>query len=352
MNDMPPACATDDMGLAVTRTVQSTSVSAKALGASMQRRQALQLIVCGLAPGIVTKAVMPAYADEAKQIRIGYQKSGLLPVLKQRHALEAVFDPRGVKIQWVEFTFGPPIMEGINTGNLDFGYTGDAPPIFAQAASANLVYAATLPGNSANGILVKDSSSLKTLADLKGKKVGFGKASSAHATVLYALDKAGLSYSDIEPVYLAPADGAAAFARGAIDAWSIWDPYYALAQGSGARVLADGNEVHTPQSFFLANKAFAANRSDLLAKLLDAIAIDLKWAEAHREDVAQTLYALTGTDLEALRKAVARTKYDLLPFSQADAASQQDLADRFVKIGLLPKTVDVREIVWKWTPAT
>ncbi|WP_020176041.1 aliphatic sulfonate ABC transporter substrate-binding protein [Methyloferula stellata] len=317
----------------------------------MQRRQALQLILSSLA-GVLAKAATPAFAGEVNEIRIGYQKSGLLPVLKQRQTLDAVFKPQGIAIKWVEFSFGPPILEGINTGNLDFGYTGDAPPVFAQAASANLVYAATLPGNSANGILVKDAAPLKRLADLKGKRVGFGKASSAHTTVLYALDKAGLSYSDIEPVYLSPPDGVAAFARGSIDAWAIWDPYYAISQGSGARVLADGNEVHTPQSFFLANKAFAANHGDLLAKLLNAIAIDLAWADTHRDAVAQTNYEVSGTDLEALRKAVARTQYTIQPFSAADAESQQDIANRFLKIGLLPKPVDVRDIVWKWTPAT
>ncbi len=317
----------------------------------MQRRQALQLIVTSLA-GVLAKAATPAYADEVKEIRIGYQKSGLLPVLKKRETLDAVFKPQGITIKWIEFAFGPPIMEGINTGNLDFGYTGDAPPVFAQAASANLVYAATLLGNSANAILVKDAAPLKTLADLKGKKVAFGKASSAHTTVLYALDKAGLSYSDIEPVYLAPADGLAAFSRGAVDAWAIWDPYYALAQSNGARVLADGNEVHTPQSFFLANRAFATRHGDVLAKLLNAVAIDLAWADTHREEVAQTNFEVGGTDLQALRKAVARTKYTIQPFSEADAASQQDIADRFLKIGLLPKPVDVREIVWKWTPAS
>lgn len=317
----------------------------------MQRRQALQLIASGLV-GVMAKTATPAFANEVTEIRIGYQKSGLLPVLKKREMLDAIFKPQGIAIKWIEFAFGPPIMEGINTGNLDFGYTGDAPPIFAQAASANLVYAATLPGNSANGILVKEGAPLKALADLKGKKVGFGKASSAHTTVLYALDKAGLSYSDIEPVYLAPADGLAAFSRGAIDAWAIWDPYYALAQGAGARLLADGNEVHTPQSFFLANKAFANNHGDVLAKLLDAVAVDLAWADTHREDVAQTNFKVSGTDLEALRKAIERSRFVMQPFSEADVASQQDIAARFLKIGLLPKPVNVRDIVWKWTPAT
>jgi sulfonate transport system substrate-binding protein len=326
-------------------------MSGQTKGAFMQRRRALQLIGSGLVTGIMAKGMTPACADEVKEIRIGYQKSGLLPVLKKRQTLDAVFKPQGITIKWIEFAFGPPIMEGINTSNLDFGYTGDAPPVFAQAASANLVYAATLSGNSANAILVREASPLKTLSDLKGKKIAFGKASSAHTTVLYALDKAGLPYSEIEPVYLAPADGLAAFARGAVDAWAIWDPYYALAQSNGARVLADGDEVHTPQSFFLANKIFATKHSELLGRLLDAVAIDLAWADTHREDVAQTNFEVSGTNLEALRKAAARSKYTIRPFSEADAASQQDIADRFLKIGLLPKPVDVRNIVWTWTPA-
>jgi len=317
----------------------------------MQRRKVLKLLGSSLAAGAFIKTAS-TLAAEVKEIRMGYQKAGISTVVKQRQTIEAAFRSQAIGIQWVEFAFGPPILEGINTGNLDFGFTGDTPPIFAQAAAANLVYAATLPNHYAEGIVVQDASPIKSLADLKGKKVGFGKASSAHTTVLYALDKAGLSYSDIEPVYLAPPDGTAAFARGAIDAWAIWDPYYALSETSGARALADGNDVHIPQSFFLANKTFAANHGDLLAKLLNAIAIDLAWADTHREEVARTNHEVSGTDLDGLRRAVARTKYVIQPFSEADTASQQDIANRFLKIGLLPKPVDVREIVWKWTPAT
>jgi sulfonate transport system substrate-binding protein len=317
----------------------------------MQRRQALQLFGSVLAFGAVGRPAA-GIAGDIKVIRLGYQKAGISTVVKLRQTLEAAFRPQGIGIEWVEFAFGPPILEGINTGNLDFGFTGDTPPIFAQAAAANLVYAATLPDHYAEGIVVQEASPIKSLAELKGKKVGFGKASSAHATLLYALEKAGLAYSDIEPVSLAPADALAAFARGSIDAWSIWDPYLAIAQTGKVRVLAYASDVRQPNSFFLANKAFASNSPALLSKLLDVIAVDVRWAGEHRADAAQAIHDASGIDLQAIRNTIERSHFVVRPTTEADAASQQDTADRFLKIGLLPKPIKVSDIVWTWTPST
>jgi sulfonate transport system substrate-binding protein len=318
---------------------------------SMQRRQALQLFGSLFALGALGEA-RPGFAAEAKTIRIGYQKAGIFTVVKQRQTLEAAFKPQGIAIQWVEFAFGPPILEGINTGNLDFGFTGDTPPLFAQAATPNLVYVATLPAHYAEGIVVQDTSPIKSLADLKGKKVGFGKASSAHATLLYALEKAGLSYSDIEPVYLAPADALAAFSRGSIDAWSIWDPYLATAQTGKVRVIAYAADVRHPNTFFLARKGFAADSPALLSKLLDVITVDVRWAGEHHAEAAQAIHDASGIDLQAIHNTIDRSNFIVRPTTDADAASQQDTADRFLKIGLLPKPIKVNDIIWKWTPSS
>lgn len=317
----------------------------------MQRRQALQTLGSALLFGLTAGARF-ASAAETKEIRIGYQKAGISTVLKQRQTLEAAFAPQGITIKWVEFAFGPPILEGINTGNLDFGFTGDTPPIFAQAATPNLVYVATLPAHYAEGIVVQEASPIKTLAGLKGKKVGVGKASSAHATLLYALDKAGLAYLDIEPVYLAPADALAAFTRGSIDAWSIWDPYLSIAQNGKVRVIAYAADVRQANTFFLANKDFAANSPTLLSRLLDVIAVDARWAGEHRAEAAQAIHDASGIDLQAIRNTIDRSNFIVRPVTDADVVIQQDTADRFLKIGLLPKPITVGEVVWKWTPST
>ena len=295
----------------------------------------------------------PAAAQPLKEVRIGFQKAGIFPVVKQRGTLEAALKSRGINVKWVEFQFGPPILEAINTGNVDFGYTGDAPPIFAQAARANLLYVAAIPSEGNNqGIVVPADSPIRTLADLKGRKVGFAKGSSAHNTLVAALEKAGLAYTDITPVTLGPADAVAAFAGGNIDAWSIWDPYLALAENGKVRVIAFSKDVQQSNSFFLANKDFTGKHPDVVALLNQTFAEEGKWAAEHRAEVATSLREATGVDKDATIRAVNRSQYGVTPITDKIIATQQETADRFFKLGLIPKAVDVKDIVWKWTPGS
>jgi len=207
-------------------------------------------------------AISPAYAqaqDKPTEIRIGTQKGGFFPAVRQRHTVEDVFKPLGIEIKWVDFQFGPPLLEAINVGAVDFGFVGDSPPIFAQAGGARIRYVAAVKSDGNNqAIIVPKDSPIKAVADLKGKRVAFGKGSSAHNLLVAALEKAGLSYGDISPAPLAPADATAAFVKGSVDAWSIWDPYLALAElKENARVIAFDKDVHKPNAFYIAGTDFA-----------------------------------------------------------------------------------------------
>jgi sulfonate transport system substrate-binding protein len=180
-----------------------------------------------------------AGASAARLLRVGFQKGEpILLAAKQNRSLETLLNPLDIEVQWIEFQFGPPMLEAMRVNSVDIGAVGDTPPVFAQAAHGDLLYiAAQRSGGQA--ILVPPGSTLQTLHDLKARKVAFGRASSAHNLTLAALEKAGLTYDDIQPIYLGPADGGAAFERGAIDAWTIWDPYYALFETRpGVRTLA------------------------------------------------------------------------------------------------------------------
>jgi sulfonate transport system substrate-binding protein len=165
-----------------------------------------------------------------------------------------------------------------------------------------------------------------------------------------ALEKGGLAYTDITPVYLPPADAAAAFTRGAIDAWTIWDPYLAIAQKGKVRVLAFGGDVHHSNSFFLANRDFAGKHPDLVAALNDEVAAASKWAEGHRTEVADFIAQVTGVDPASSRVATDRTAFAVVPVSPDIVADQQRVADRFLRLGLIPKPIVVRDIVWTWNP--
>jgi sulfonate transport system substrate-binding protein len=290
----------------------------------------------------------PARAQAPREFRIGYQKSGILVVAKQQRAIENRLKPLGVEVKWIEFSFGPPLLEALNIGSIDFGTTGDAPPIFAQAAGANLLYVAAQPGAGAGAaILLPKNSPIRSLADLKGKRIAFAKASSAHNFTVAALEKAGLAYKDVQPLYLAPADAAAAFARGSVDAWTIWDPYFAIAEkGEGVRVLTLAKDIAAQNSFFLANRGFTERHGSVVRAVAEELATVAAWSQANRGEVARLLSDGTGVELEATRRAVERTDFVIEPVSAAVTAEQQRVADRFHALGLIPKPIDVRAIVW------
>ncbi|GIM44939.1 hypothetical protein DNHGIG_04880 [Collibacillus ludicampi] len=176
--------------------------------------------------------------DWPKELRIGYQKSSLLLFVKQKRSIEERLSSHGVHVSWFEFQSGPPLLEALNAGKIDIGYSGGAPAVLAEAnPGSQLVYLAYEP-EVARAIVVPKNSTIHSLSDLKGKKVAFAKGSSAHYTLLSALATVGLSISDITPVNLQPSDARTAFERGDVDAWVIWDPYLADAEEhAGARIL-------------------------------------------------------------------------------------------------------------------
>lgn len=297
----------------------------------------------------LTAGAGPGLAQEPpKEIRIGYQKAGLPVIARQQGSVERRLAAGGTTVRWVEFTAGPPLLEAMNVGSVDVGWTGDAPPIFAQAAGAAIVYVAALPSNGAGeAVVVKSESPIRALGDLKGRKVGFTKGSSAHNLTVVALERAGLAYGDITPVYLSPADAAAAFARGAIDAWTIWDPFLAIAQGRhDLRLLVTSKEALNVNTFFLANKGFAARNAMVMSEALAGLDEAARWAAAHRPAVARALHEVTGVELTAQTLAADRTDFAVLPITAEIIANQQVTADRFYRLGLIPRAVSVRDAVW------
>ena len=296
------------------------------------------------APGILTAAPLA-------ELRIGYQKAGLLALARQQGVIEKRFP--GTAVKWAEFPYGPPLLEALNAGSLDYGYTGNAPPVFAQAARANLNYVAAIPARGDNqAILVPTDSPLKSLADLKGRKLGVAKGSSAHDLAVAAIESAGLTWKDITPVYLPPADAASAFSKGAIDAWSIWDPFLAIVELKGARRLPVDPAVAQQNSFFLANKAFVDANPAVVTGVNDALVKVSAWAKANRAEASKLFSEATGVDLAAQTLAVNRTQFDIAPLDETIVRQQQAVADRFFRVGLIPKQVAVADIVWKWTPGS
>jgi len=304
---------------------------------AFSRRHALAGLAALAAGGL-------AHAQGAATVRIGYQKSStLIAVLKAQGMLEKQLAPLGVQPAWHEFTSGLPLLEALNLDNLDFSAdVADTVPVFAQAAGARLTFVAQeAPSPSAQAILVKPDSPLRSVADLKGRKVGFAKAAGAHYLLIAALDKAGLSFADIQPAYLTPADGRAAFERGAIDAWVVWDPFLSAAQRqAGARVLADGTGIASYQRYYLASTRYAQARPDVLRTIYAELEKTGRWVKQHPREAAQLLAPVWGLDATTIEQANGRRSYAVRPVVPEVLGEQQKIADAFLAEKLLPRRVD------------
>jgi sulfonate transport system substrate-binding protein len=291
---------------------------------------------------------LDATVNAAETLRVGYQKYGTLVLLKARGTLEKRLAEQGVTVQWTEFPGGPQLLEGLNVGSIDFGVTGETPPVFAQAAGADLVYVAhEPPAPTSEAILVPKDSSLQTLADLKGKKIVLNKGSNVHYLLVRALEKAGLKYSDIQPIYLPPADARAAFERGSADAWVIWDPYQAAAEKQlQARALTDGTGLVDNHQFYLSTRPYAQQHPQVIATLVDEIRSVGEWAKANPEEVAKQVAPLLGLPEDITHTVVARQGYGARFITPEVVTAQQKIADAFTQIRLIPKSLAVRDVIW------
>ena len=289
-------------------------------------------------------------ATQAQVLRIGYQKSSsILNLLKNQGALEKELEPQGTQVEWTEFVAGPQMLEALNVGSIDFAYTGETPPVFAQSAGAPLVYVAYDPvGGSAEAILVQKDSPIQSVADLKGKTVALNKGSNVHYLLVRALEEAGLQYSDITPAYLPPGDARPAFEQGNVDAWVIWDPFQAAAEASiGARVLRDGEGLVANRGFFLSTQSFVDQNPELLEKLLENLKATSTWAKEHPDEVATFLSSELGIDKAALDLAEKRRGYGVEPLSDQVVTEQQKIADTFLDLQLIPNKISIADVVWK-----
>lgn len=289
-----------------------------------------------------------ANEQKATELRIGYQKYGNLLLVKTKGNLEQRLVKQGIQVKWVEFPGGPQLLEGLNVGSIDFGVTGETPPIFAQAAGANLVYVANEPpAPTSEAILVAKDSPIQSVAELKGKKVALNKGSNVHYLLVRALQEAGLKYSDITPVYLAPSDARAAFESNRVDAWVIWDPFQAAAEIQlSARVLKDGSNLVDNHQFYLASRPYAEQHPQVITAIVEEIQKVGDWPKNNPKQVTDLVAPILGLSKDITLLAVTRQSYGTQFITPKVVAEQQKIADTFSELRLIPKKLNISDVIW------
>ena len=341
-------------------------MSATTIEVSLERRSPFQGESCrrtlpGLKPWAIISSrfvaftiaffalVQLTHADDQKlsSVRIGYQKYGTLNVLKAEGSFEKSLAARGVSVTWILFPAGPQLLEALNAGSIDFGNTGEAPPVFAQAAGVNLVYFGNQPPfPKGEGVLVKKDSPIQNVSGLKGKRIALNKGSNVHFFLAKLLEKNGLKMGEITPVYLTPADAWAALDGGSIDAWVVWDPFMTAAiDRSGARVLQDAEGLAANREFFLADRRFAQAHQDILLAVRDAVNRCGTWVTTKPDEVVHYLAPQLGMSEEVVTKVIRAQPWGFQPISDQVVSDQQTIGDTFFGLKLIPKTIQVADAV-------
>lgn len=295
------------------------------------------------------KATSTTENTAVKTLSIGFQKSSLsLLVAKQQKLFEQEFP--NAKIEWREFPAGPQMLEALAVGAVDFGYVGNTPPIFAQAAAKPLSYVAyEVVAPTGQAVLVHANDKISTLQDLKGKRIAVQKGSSAHELLAKTLQKAGLSWQDIQPIWLPPADARAAFDKQAVDAWAIWEPYLGTAELQGhTKTLVDGSAFPTTYSFYIGNPDYIKKHPDSAPKLIKSINLADQWIVQHQDQALQIYAQSTGLSLPVAQRVLdKRPKPSPVHILTPEVVqSQQQIADLFKEEQLIPVQIDIQHSVW------
>lgn len=280
-----------------------------------------------------------------KVIRIGYQKGDEFNIARINGSLAKVLSQKGYKVKWTEFQDGSSLVEALNAGSIDYARTGNIPPVVAQSSESDIVYVGS--GNSkyeGSGILVQNNSSIKSLKDLKGKKIAFVKGSSSQYLLIKALEKTNLTLKDITPVYLQPADASVAFAKGNVDAWVVWDPFTASAQvHSNAKMLVNGKGLTTDRDFFIAQRSFAKSHQQITSLVINQVEQAMIWANKNHSTLISKLASTLKMDKKTITMAVDRRVYGVGKVTNQILDEQQAIADQFYQLKIIPKKVNVRQ---------
>lgn len=287
-------------------------------------------------------------APRERELRIGYQRFGNLGVLKARQLLEQSFGELGVNVLWSEYPAGPQLLQALSNDEIDFGTTGEAPPIFAQAKDNALLYVAwEPPAPRSVAMVVPNASDIRTPQQLRGKRIALNKGSNVHWLLVQILEEAGLGLGDVKVVYTPPKYPLTASDYLAADAWMMWDPVLSAAeQSSTLRVLATGEGRVNNHQFYITRREYARHNEEIIAGIVAALVKTGKFIDRHRHEAAQLLAGELGLDVGSLTCALARRSHQTREMDMQAVRAQQSIADRFYALGLLNRPVAVREAIW------
>jgi sulfonate transport system substrate-binding protein len=268
---------------------------------------------------------------------------------------EAVLSAAGLlnslpfKVNWSDFTSGPPMLQAMASGSVDIGGVGDAPPVFAASGGEAVeIVGARQTNGDQDALVVPKGSPITSISQLKGKKIAYASGSSGNYNLLTVLNKASLTTKDVNLVNLQPADALAAFTSGSVEAWDVWPPYVqqVVAQ-NGAKVIATGSAYGNPYSFEVASKSAVADpeKAAAIKAYLTILNKGYVWTATHPAQWAAAWAKATGLPLSVMQTAAKIDGTTPVAITDDTTAAENKLVEQFFAAGLIPSKVDMKDYI-------
>lgn len=294
-----------------------------------------------LAAVLLLNLPFTARAAELQPLLVANQKSALKVLLQVSGELENV----PYEIRFSEFPSAAPLGEALNVGAVDIGALGDAPYVFALGAGAPLkvVSITHVEGRYTTALIVRNDSPIKSVADLKGKRIVTGRGSIGHYLAIRALNEAGLSTADVKFLYLLPSESRLVLDNGDADAWATWAPYTTVATQHDARILPTGGNLLTNHSYLAATSKAIAEKREQLDDFVARVDRAYRWTNAHPAEYAAAQAKVTGLPLEVHLATAKETHMEPVDINDSVISGLQSTADIYEREGILSRHVDVSQ---------
>ncbi|MFL6834000.1 MAG: ABC transporter substrate-binding protein [Xanthobacteraceae bacterium] len=306
---------------------------------SFTRRMAAALV----AAAITLATAVSAFADDTVVLRVGDQKGGNRSLLD----ISGLGKDLPYRIEWSEFPAAAPILEALNAGALDVGYTGDLSFLSVYAAGAPIkAIGGTRSDAKTQAILVRNDSPIKTAADLKGKRLAGTRGGWGQFLIDATLEKAGYKFEDATFAPLGPVDAKIALLAGSIDGWAVWEPYVSFARlKDNARVVADGQGLTPTITFIVAADSAITNKRAAVQDLVQRLNKARLWSLDHLADYAKNTAELTRLPEDVLLSAYTAQRTSSIAIDESVIKEVQEASDRATRYGILPKKLDISKAV-------
>jgi sulfonate transport system substrate-binding protein len=282
---------------------------------------------------------LSAHSAETTVLRMGDQKGGSQALMEAAGVLGGL----PYRLEWKQFAAASPLLEALNAGAVDGAFAGDAPTTFALAAGlpGKIIAANRSPGQG-TAIVVAKGSPIRTVEDLKGKRIGTGKGSIGHYLVLAFLQRQQWTANDVALAFLQPADAKAALAGGSVDAWAAWSTYVAQATlAEGGRVVVDGRGLISGLTFQVATDAAIATKREALDDYVRRLSAARRWALDHVDDYAVKWAAEIGVSTDVAALAYRNEASLPVAIDAQVIADEQHTADVYTAAQVITRHLDV-----------